>query len=104
MRRITLVLPVVLLILAGVAVASVAAQDAAEPEQSAPQLAVAHLAPFAPDPGTAVTVTLDSTPVLTDFVFAESTGYIEVPTGTHLIEIFPGGSATPVITKSVTFN
>ena len=33
-------------------------------------LEVAHLAPFAMDPGTAVTVTLDGTPVLTDFEFA----------------------------------
>jgi hypothetical protein len=86
-----------------VAVASIAAQDAAEPQQTG-KLAVVHLAPFAPDPGTAVTVTLDGNPLLTDFVFAESTGYIDAPVGTHLIEIFPAGSATPVITKNVTFN
>ncbi|HSJ59123.1 MAG TPA: DUF4397 domain-containing protein [Anaerolineae bacterium] len=104
MRRITLVLPVILFILAAVAVVSITAQDIAQPQQAAPRLAIAHLAPFAPDPGTAVTVTLDSTPVLADFEFGESTGYIEVPTGTHLIEIFVPGSATPVISGNATFN
>ena len=103
MRRITLVLPVVLLVVAAVAVASIAAQDAAEPQQTG-KLAVVHLAPFAPHPDTAVTVTLDGNPVLNDFEFAESTGYIDAPVGMHLIEIFPAGSATPVITKNVTFN
>jgi hypothetical protein len=66
------------------------------------QLAVAHLAPFANTlAGTSVTVTLDSTPVLTDFVYGESTGYLSVVAGPHLVEIYPGASATPAITTNV---
>jgi hypothetical protein len=64
-------------------------------------LAVAHLAPFAPSAGTAVTVSLDSTPVLTNFVYGASTGYISVTDGTHLVQIYPAGSATPAISTSV---
>lgn len=56
------------------------------------QLRVAHLAPFAMDPGTAVTVTLDGTPVLTNFEFAESTAYLTVPAGEHLVEVWAGGA------------
>jgi hypothetical protein len=73
----------------------------AEPEPVA-RLAVAHLAPFAADPGTAVTVTLNGAPVLPDFEFAESTVYLEVPAGvTHTVEIFPAGSATPAISAEI---
>ncbi len=64
-------------------------------------LQVAHLAPFAADPGTAVTVTLNSTAVLTDFAFADSTGYIPVPAGSYLVEIFPGGSSTAAISDTL---
>jgi 2',3'-cyclic-nucleotide 2'-phosphodiesterase (5'-nucleotidase family) len=66
------------------------------------QLAVAHLAPFANTlAGTSVTVTLNATPVLTDFIYGESTGYLPVPEGANLVEIFPAGSASPAITASV---
>jgi hypothetical protein len=65
-------------------------------------LQVAHLAPFAADPGTAVTVTLDATPVLTDFVYGDSTEYVMVtPPGEYLVEIFPGGSSTAAISGTV---
>lgn len=64
-------------------------------------LAVGHLAPFAMDPGTAVTVTLDGTAVLTDFMFAESTGYLGVPSGMHDVAIYPAGAATPAVTGTV---
>jgi hypothetical protein len=68
----------------------------------AASLQVAHLAPFAMDPGTAVTVTLDATPILTDFEFADSTAYLPVEAGVdHLVEIFPAGSPTPAITATV---
>jgi len=61
-------------------------------------LEVGHLAPFAADPGTAVTVTLDGTTVLTGFEFAESTGYISVTANvTHTVEIFAMGVPTPAI-------
>lgn len=65
-------------------------------------LQVAHLAPFAMDPGTAVTVTIDSTAVLTDFAFGDSTGYLPLQAGVdHLIEIFPAGSGTAAISATV---
>lgn len=67
-------------------------------------LQVAHLAPFAMDPGTAVTITLNGAPALTDFAYGDSTGYIQVPADTYLVEIFPGSSATPAITGSVTLD
>lgn len=66
-----------------------------------PRLRVAHLAPFAPGAGTAVTVTLNGNAVLTDFNFLDSTSYITVPEGPYLVEIFPDGSATPAITGNV---
>jgi uncharacterized repeat protein (TIGR01451 family) len=57
------------------------------------QLRVAHLAPFAMDPGTAVTVTLNETPILTDFHFSESTSYLTVPAGNHDVAILlPDGT------------
>ncbi len=64
-------------------------------------LQVAHLAPFAMDPGTAVTVTLNGTPVLTDFAYTDSTVYLHVTQGSYLVEIIPGGSPTPAITGTV---
>ncbi|MCA9980249.1 MAG: DUF4397 domain-containing protein [Anaerolineales bacterium] len=70
-------------------------------------LRVGHLAPFASDgadtadilAGTAVTVTLDGTAVLTDFMFAESTGYLSVPGGAHSVQVWVG--STPVISEEV---
>jgi uncharacterized repeat protein (TIGR01451 family) len=67
----------------------------------AARLRVAHLAPFAMDPGTAVTVTLNGTPVLTDFAYTDSTLYLDLIPDTYLVEIFPGGSPTPAITGTV---
>lgn len=64
-------------------------------------LEVAHLAPFAADPGTAVTVTLNGTPALTDFSFADSTGYIPLPPGDYDVAIYPAGSPDPAIEGSV---
>jgi hypothetical protein len=62
---------------------------------------IAHLAPFAADPGTAVTVTLDGTPILSGFEYADSTGYVEVAPGEHLVEIYPAGASDPAITGTV---
>ena len=69
--------------------------------QASPRLAVVHLAPFAADPGTAVTVTLDGGVVLTDFEFADSTGYLTVDPGEHLVGIFVPGVVDPVISATV---
>jgi hypothetical protein len=84
--------------------------DPATPEVTIPvtmtvegpaKVQVAHLAPFAMDPGTAVTVTLNGAPVLTDFAYGDSTEYLEVPAGEYLVEIFPAGSATPAISGTL---
>ncbi len=65
-------------------------------------LAVAHLAPFANTlAGTSVTVTLDGAPALTDVEYGDSTGYLTVAAGPHLVEIYPAGSASPAITGNV---
>jgi hypothetical protein len=62
---------------------------------------VAHLAPFAPDAASAVTVTLDGNPILTDFAYGDSTPYVPVPAGQHLVEIFPAGAVSPAITGTL---
>jgi hypothetical protein len=66
-----------------------------------PRLQLAHLAPFAMDPGTAVTVTLNGVDVLTGVEFADSTGYLWVPAGDNMVQVFPGSSATPAISATV---
>ncbi|MCB8967037.1 MAG: DUF4397 domain-containing protein [Ardenticatenaceae bacterium] len=66
------------------------------------QVAVAHLAPFAVGAETAVTITLNSTPVLTNFLYGDSTPYMGVPAGAADLAVYPAGSATPAITA--TFN
>ncbi|MGD8821327.1 MAG: DUF4397 domain-containing protein, partial [Anaerolineae bacterium] len=97
MKRFPLILVLLLLLAIAIAVTA-AAQDNNEPlAVSPPRLAVAHLAPFAGDPGTAVTVTLDATPVLTNFAYGDSTEYLELTAGTYLVEIFPEGSTTAAI-------
>ncbi|MBE2198540.1 MAG: DUF4397 domain-containing protein, partial [Anaerolinea sp.] len=66
------------------------------------RLAVAHLAPFTADPGTAVTVTLNATPVLTNFVYGDSTAYLTVPAGSYDVAVYPAGSATPAMSGTFT--
>jgi uncharacterized repeat protein (TIGR01451 family) len=65
---------------------------------------VAHLAPFAMDPGTAVTITLDGVPALTNFAYGDSTSYIELPVGSVLVEVFPEGSNTAAISDTLTLD
>lgn len=63
---------------------------------------VAHLAPFAPGPATAVNVSIDATPVLTNFAFADSTGYLPLEAGVdHLIEVFPAAGGPAAVTATV---
>ncbi len=64
-------------------------------------LEAGHLAPFAMDPGTAVTVTVSGLPVLTDFAYGDSTGYMPLPPGSYMAAIYPGSSLTPAITGTV---
>ena len=65
------------------------------------QVAMVHLAPFASGNGTAVTVTVDSMPVLLNVVYGQSTGYRQVPEGSHLVQIYVGASSTPAISSMV---
>lgn len=66
-------------------------------------VAVAHFAPFAATiTDTAVTVRVDGTDVLTDFTFPNITGYLNLSPGSHLVQILPSGSATPVLSQTVT--
>jgi hypothetical protein len=66
------------------------------------RLAVAHLAPFAMDPGTAVTITLNATPVLTNVVYGDSTPYLTVAPGSYDVEVYPAGSPTPAMSGTFT--
>jgi hypothetical protein len=71
----------------------------------AASLQVAHLAPFAMDPDTAVSIELDGTEVLDGFEFADSTAYLPVEAGVdHLVEVFPAGSTTAAISATVNLN
>jgi uncharacterized repeat protein (TIGR01451 family) len=72
------------------------------PLQPYARLAVAHLAPFAPDPGTTVTVTLDGAPAIIGFEFADALPYLYITAGvTHTVEVFPAGSVTPAISADI---
>jgi uncharacterized repeat protein (TIGR01451 family) len=60
---------------------------------------VAHLAPFAED--ASVTVTLNGAPALTNFEYGDSTGYIQLPTGTYDVAVIPTGTSDPAIEATV---
>ena len=104
MKRIVLVMALVLALVV-VVVIMASAQDGTGQAASTvgkTELAVAHLAPFAKDPDTAVTVEVDGNPVLNGFEFSDSTGYLELDAGVdHLIEVFPAGSTTAAISATV---
>jgi subtilisin family serine protease len=65
-------------------------------------LEVGHLAPFAADPGTAVTVTLNGAPALTGFEYGDSISYIPLAPGDYDVAVWPAGSTTPAISGTVT--
>lgn len=75
----------------------------ATPTAPGARLHIAHLAPFAadPTPGTGVTITLDGTDLFTDVVYGVSTGYLNVTSGTHQVQIFAGSVSTPAISATV---
>jgi hypothetical protein len=70
------------------------------PQLSAPggdaRLAFAHLAPFAADPGTTVTVAVDGEPVATNLAFGDSSVYGDTTPGTRLVEVLAASSTTPI--------
>jgi len=66
------------------------------------RLRVAHLAPFTDTlPATGVDVKLDGTQILTDFQYLSSTTYLPTTAGDHLVQVFPTGDSTPVISATV---
>jgi len=109
MKRSLLICLSVLLALAAVAATALAMEIRSVPETNpvAPavngsaRIAVAHLAPFSTT--TAVNIRIDGMPVpqLANLEFGDSTPYITVPTGTHLVEIYLVGSPTPALTTTV---
>ena len=63
---------------------------------------VAHFAPFASEIiSTSVTVRVNGSDALTDFVFGETTGYLDFADGSYLIEILPTGTNTVAISGTV---
>ena len=70
-----------------------------EPDPGDGFVQIAHLAPFAED--ASVTVAVNGAPLLTDFDYGYSTGYIPLPSGEHLVEIIPTGTATVAISATV---
>ncbi|MGY6631549.1 MAG: S8 family serine peptidase [Wenzhouxiangella sp.] len=72
-------------------------------EAGTAELQVAHLAPFADAlEGTAVNIALNGDVVLSEVLYGDSTGYLTVPAGEALVEIFPVGSDTAAISASAT--
>ncbi|MDZ3822045.1 MAG: DUF4397 domain-containing protein [Pseudoxanthomonas sp.] len=71
------------------------------PPPGTARLQVAHLAPFAPGAGTAVDIALNGTTALSNVSYGASTGYLDVPAGDYLVEIFPVGSGTAAISANV---
>ncbi|MBN2149244.1 MAG: DUF4397 domain-containing protein, partial [Anaerolineales bacterium] len=60
---------------------------------------VAHFAPFAPAlDATSVSVYLNGTEAITDFVYGEIVPGVELLVGEYLVEIVPTGTTTPAIT------
>lgn len=63
---------------------------------------ILHLAPFANTiEGTSVTVSANSLPLLTDFTFGQSSGYLELPPGLYNLTVTRSGETTPAITGSI---
>jgi trimeric autotransporter adhesin len=76
-----------------------AGDEAAAAADTDATLAVAHFAPFASEiVSTSVSVKVNGTDLITDFVFGERVDNIVVPSGTYTIEVVPTGSVTPAIT------
>ena len=62
---------------------------------------IVHLAPFASGDA-AVDIYLDGMLVVTDLVYAESTGYLTVPGGAHMAEVMPAGTSTVAMSGTFT--
>ena len=73
------------------------------PTHAAVRARVAHFAPFAADLGaTAVDITLNGNPLLSNVEFGAFTDYLDLPgPGTYQIDVTPVGATSPAITQSV---
>jgi hypothetical protein len=69
------------------------------PDQADGFVQIAHLAPFAED--ASVTVAVDGNPILTDFVYGDSTAYLPLAAGEYTVTVIPTGTMTPAITAMV---
>ncbi len=66
-------------------------------------LTVAHFAPFTDTvPSTSVSVQVNGSDVITDFVFGEKEAGIPLPAGTYTISIVPTGEVTPALVTTAT--
>jgi hypothetical protein len=106
MKKWTLITTFALLALVALGVTVVAQEDgnSVAAPLAGPRLKIAHLAPFAMDPSTAVTVTVDGVELLTGVEFGDSTSYVSLQHGTHLVEVYPPGSSTPAVSSTVTLD
>ncbi len=100
-RMLVLTLAFLALVVLGITAAAQQEGNSVAAPLAQPRIRIAHLAPFAMDPGTAVTVTVDGVPFLPGVEFADSTSYASIPHGTYLIEVFTPGSLTPIISSTV---
>lgn len=61
-----------------------------------------HFSQFADTPeASSVTIRIDGVDELTDVVFKQTTGYMEIDPGPHTVEVIPTGSVTPVATSNI---
>ena len=89
-----------------VASTAIYAAARAQSEPAAPAdatLTVAHFAPFSGDvAATSVSVQVNSSDVITEFVFGEREKSIPLPAGTYTISIVPTGVVTPALVTTAT--
>jgi uncharacterized surface protein with fasciclin (FAS1) repeats len=79
------------------------ANPAAPSAPTAATVGVAHFAPFATEAiSTSVSVQVNGSNVITDFVFAERVEGLSLPAGTYTISIVPTGVITPALESSAT--
>ena len=67
------------------------------------RVTIGHLAPFADTvEGTSVSVLVNGEPALEDFVFGDTTDFIELPAGEYQVDIVPTGADDPAISGALT--
>lgn len=78
------------------------ARHAVDTPAALPRVALVHLAPFASGAESAVTIKVDTIPVIAGIEYSESSdGYLPVPAGSHLVQVYTGASSTPAISSMI---